>query len=48
MYKLVLILTFSFFLALEANAKTLEQKKEEVEKIYEAGGISKLEYEKIL
>ena len=28
------------------QAKTIDQKKEELKKIYEAGGISKVEYEK--
>ena len=46
MYKLFLVLTFSFLLILEANAKTLEQKKEELEKIYKTGAISKAEYKK--
>ncbi len=46
MYKLFLVLTFSFLLILEASAKTLEQKKEELEKIYKTGAISKAEYKK--
>ena len=46
MHKLLSILTFSFFLIFEANANTLEQKKEELEKIYKTGAISKAEYKK--
>ena len=37
---------FTTLLALGVQAKTLEQKKTELKKIYEAGGISKFEYEK--
>ena len=37
---------FTTFLALGVQAKTLEQKKTELKKIYEAGGISKVEYDK--
>ena len=33
-------------LSANTQAKTLDQKKEELKKIYEAGGISKIEYEK--
>ena len=46
MLKFGLILTFSALITFAANAKTIDQKKEELKKIYEAGGISKLEYEK--
>jgi len=37
----LVILIFS-----SVHAKTIDQKKEELKKIYEAGGISKIEYEK--
>ena len=46
MLKFGLILTFSALITFAVNAKTIDQKKEELKKIYEAGGISKLEYEK--
>ena len=46
MLKFALILIFSTLITFAANAKTIDQKKEELKKIYEAGGISKLEYEK--
>ena len=37
-----------FFIALNASAKTMDQKKKELEKIYEAGGITKVEYDKAI
>jgi hypothetical protein len=37
-----------FFLTYSSFAKTLNQKKNELKKIYQAGGISKVEYEKSL
>ena len=46
MKKLLLYLAFTFFLYENIEAKTLDQKKDELKKIYEAGGISKVEYEK--
>ena len=39
-------LTLSVLISFGAVAKTIDQKKEELKKIYEAGGISKVEYEK--
>ena len=36
----------SLLISLSAVAKTIDQKKEELKKIYEAGGISKIEYKK--
>ena len=47
MAKLVITVLFSvILLSFGVNAKTIDQKKEELKKIYEAGGISKVEYEK--
>ena len=46
MKKVFICLTFTFFLSANIEAKTLDQKKDELKKIYEAGGISKIEYEK--
>ena len=46
MFKFGLVLIFSALISFAVNAKTIDQKKEELKKIYEAGGISKLEYEK--
>ena len=40
------ILLISLFVCFGAWAKTLDQKKTELKKIYEAGGISKIEYNK--
>ena len=42
----LLVLTFSVLISFGAVAKTIDQKKEELKKIFEAGGISKVEYEK--
>ena len=39
-------LILSVSISFGAVAKTIDQKKEELKKIYEAGGISKVEYEK--
>ena len=39
-------MAFTVLLSLSAQAKTLDEKKNELKKIYEAGGISKVEYEK--
>ena len=36
----------SLFISFSVAAKTLEQKKDELKKIYEVGGISKVEYDK--
>ena len=44
--RFLLALIFSALICFTANAKTIDQKKEELKKIYEAGGISKVEYEK--
>ena len=46
MKKLIILLVFSFYITNNIFAKTLEEKKEELKKIYEAGGISKIEYKK--
>ena len=39
-------MTFTVLMTVSAQAKTLDEKKDELKKIYEAGGISKVEYEK--
>ena len=44
--KFLSFLLISLFVCLSVSAKTLEQKKSELKKIYEAGGISKTEYKK--
>ena len=46
MKKVIFTLLITFFVSFGALAKTLEQKKVELKKIYEAGGISKIEYNK--
>ena len=46
MKKYLNIILTSFFLCFGAEAKNLEQKKLELKKIYEAGGITKVEYNK--
>ena len=46
--RFLLALIFSALITFTANAKTIDQKKEELKKIYEAGGISKVEYEKAI
>ena len=46
MHKLVFCLILSFLISFGAVAKTIDQKKDELKKIYEAGGISKIEFEK--
>ena len=46
MNSFVLKIIFIILLATNVQAKTLEQKKDELKKIYEAGGISKIEYKK--
>lgn len=43
---LISFLLINFFIIFSAVAKTLEQKKDELKKIYKVGGISKVEYEK--
>ena len=43
---LLISLILSFFITTNLFAKNLEQKKDELKKIYEAGGISKIEYKK--
>ena len=48
MKKLIILLLFSFFISTNLFAKTLEEKKDELKKIYEAGGISKVEYKKAI
>ena len=46
MRKFVFCVIVSVLISFSAVAKTIDQKKEELKKIYEAGGISKVEYEK--
>jgi len=46
MKKFIFFLIFSLLISFSSIAKTIDQKKEELKKIYEAGGISKAEYEK--
>ena len=46
MDKIFFTLIFTFLISFGVVAKTIDQKKEELKKIYEAGGISKVEYEK--
>jgi uncharacterized protein YqgQ len=46
MKKLSSFFLISLFINFSAAAQTLEQKKDELKKIYEVGGISKVEYEK--
>ena len=46
MKKLTIFFLISLFISFSVSAKTLEQKKDELKKIYEVGGISKVEYEK--
>ena len=46
MKKLLIFLAFTVLMSVSAQAKTLDEKKDELKKIYEAGGISKVEYEK--
>ena len=46
MRRFFVCLILSVLISLSAVAKTIDQKKEELKKIYEAGGISKVEYEK--
>ena len=46
MRKFVFCLILSVLISFGAVAKTIDQKKEELKKIYQAGGISKIEYEK--
>ena len=46
MSRLIILLIISFFIDANVQAKTLDQKKSELKKVYEAGGISKTEYKK--
>ena len=46
MRKFVFCLILSVLISFSAVAKTIDQKKNELKKIYEAGGISKIEFEK--
>ena len=46
MKKFMGILLISLFICFELSAKTLDQKKIELKKIYEAGGITKAENNK--
>ena len=48
MKSFVLKIIFIILLATNVQAKTLEQKKDEIKNIYQDGGISKVEYEKSL
>ncbi len=46
MKKLLFPLFFLLLISFSSSAKTIDQKKDELKKIYEAGGISKIEYKK--
>ena len=46
MKKFISVLLISLFICFGAWAKSLEQREIELKKIYEAGGISKAEYNK--
>ena len=46
MREFIFCLILSVLISFSAVAKTIDQKKDELKKIYEAGGISKVEYEK--
>ena len=46
MKKITSFFIISLFISFSVAAKTLEQKKDELKKIYEEGGISKVEYDK--
>ena len=48
MIKYIIYTLFVLFITSSVFAKTLDQKKNELKKVYEAGGISKIEYEKAL
>ena len=48
MKNLIILLVFILLITTNLFAKTLEQKKDELTKIYEAGGISKTEYKKAI
>ena len=48
MKKFIFSFILSLLISFSSIAKTIDQKKEELKKIYEAGGISKIEYEKSL
>ena len=46
MKKFIFSLILSLLISFSTFAKTIEQKKDELQKIYKAGGISKIEYQK--
>ena len=48
MIKYIIYTIFLLFITSSVFAKTLDQKKNELKKVYEEGGISKIEYEKAL
>lgn len=48
MKKSLVLLVVTFFISTTLFAKTLDQKKDDLQKIYEAGGISKTEYKKAI
>ena len=48
MKKGLVLLVVTFFISTTLLAKTLDQKKDELKKIYEAGGITKVEYDKAI
>lgn len=48
MIKYIIYTLFVLFITSSVFAKTLDQKKNELKKVYEEGGISKIEYEKAL
>ena len=48
MIKYIIYTLFVLFITSSVFAKTLDQKKNELKKVYEEGGISKIEYKKAL
>ena len=48
MIKYIFYTLFVLFITSSVFAKTLDQKKNDLKKVYEAGGISKIEYNKAL
>ena len=46
MNKYIIYTLFVLFITSSVFAKTLDQKKNDLKKVYEAGGISKIEYNK--
>ena len=48
MRKFIFCIILLVLISFGAVAKTIDQKKDELKKIYEAGGISKIEFEKLI